>query len=128
MDVRVAKWMGDKDFSWKLGNGKTTLFWVDKWCGNGILKQDFPRLFSLAKSKNSSIFDYSFNNGFCNVKWDVLFVRPLLDREMEILGHIIERVSSVILVPEVEDQLLWPHDSKGEFSVKLLSKLLLEGE
>ncbi|KAG8497321.1 hypothetical protein CXB51_008519 [Gossypium anomalum] len=47
---------------------------------------------------------------------------------MEILGRLIERVSNVILVPEVEDQLLWAHDSKGEFSVKQLSKLLLEGE
>ncbi|TYH94502.1 hypothetical protein ES332_A12G046300v1 [Gossypium tomentosum] len=28
----------------------------------------------------------------------------------------------------VEDQLLWAHDVKGEFSVKQLSKLLLEGE
>ncbi|KAG8493932.1 hypothetical protein CXB51_011284 [Gossypium anomalum] len=95
---------------------------------NSMDARDFPRLFRLAKSKNSSVFDYSLNNGFCNVKWDELFVRPLLDREIEIFGHLIERVSSVILVPEVEDQLLWAHDSKGEFSVKQLSKLLLEGE
>lgn len=74
LDARVARWMGDKDFSWKIGNGKVTFFWVDKWCGNGPLNLDFPRLFRLAKLKNGSVFYYSFNSGFCNVKWEDLFV------------------------------------------------------
>lgn len=26
-DARVNRWMGDKDFKWKVGNGKDTLFW-----------------------------------------------------------------------------------------------------
>ncbi|KAH1122977.1 hypothetical protein J1N35_006137 [Gossypium stocksii] len=32
LNVRVARWMKDKDFVWKIGNGKSTLFWVDIWC------------------------------------------------------------------------------------------------
>lgn len=34
----------------------------------------------------------------------------------------------MVLAEEVEDRLLWVHDSKCEFSVKKLSKLLIEGD
>ncbi|KAK5840996.1 hypothetical protein PVK06_009904 [Gossypium arboreum] len=106
LDARVVRWLGDKNFSWKIGNGKTTLFWEDKWCGKDPLKVDFPRLFRLAKLKYASVFDYSSNYGFSNVNWEDIFVRPLLDREMGILSRLIDRVSCVVLVPEVEDRIL----------------------
>ncbi|TYH29996.1 hypothetical protein ES288_A01G058600v1 [Gossypium darwinii] len=67
LDASVARWVRDKDFSWKIGNGKTTFFWKDKWCGKDPLKVDFPRLFHLAKLKYGSVFDYSSNSGFSNV-------------------------------------------------------------
>lgn len=44
-DVRVARWMRNKNFRWKIGNGKSMMFWVDIWCGNDPLKLDFPRYF-----------------------------------------------------------------------------------
>lgn len=28
-DESVDKWMGNKEFRWEVGNGKSTLFWVD---------------------------------------------------------------------------------------------------
>ncbi|TYH25372.1 hypothetical protein ES288_A03G162700v1 [Gossypium darwinii] len=128
LDARVSRWLGDKDFCWKVGNGKEILFWGVIWCGNGPLKLEFPQLFRLAKFKNGSIFDYSFNCGFSNFNWEVLFVRPLLAREVGLLCGLIERVSCVVLVPEVEDLILWAHDNKVEFPVKQLTKLLIEGE
>ncbi|KAH1122966.1 hypothetical protein J1N35_006126 [Gossypium stocksii] len=64
--------------------------------------------------------------GFSNVKWEDLFVGPLLGCELGILSRFIEKVMSVVLVPKVEDQLLLVHDSK--FSVKKLSKLLIEDD
>lgn len=128
LDASVVRWLGDKNFSWKIGNGKTTLFWEDKWCGKDSLKVDFPRLFRLAKLKYASVFDYSSNYGFSNVNWEDIFVRPLLDREMGILSRLIDRVSCVVMVPEVEDRILWDHEKDGEFSVKQLSKLLSKGE
>ncbi|KAH1084275.1 hypothetical protein J1N35_024036 [Gossypium stocksii] len=93
LDERVSRWVGDKDFYWKLGNGKTVLFLEDQWCGDGPLNLDFPRLFRLAKFKSSSVLCYSSNNGFSNTNWENLFVRPLLDREKVLLVHLIERVN-----------------------------------
>ncbi|KAA3462827.1 putative Transposon TX1 [Gossypium australe] len=43
---------------------------------------------------------------------------PLLDRESGILFRLIDRVSDVVLVPEVEDRILWAHDNKRGFLVK----------
>lgn len=44
-DATIAKWLGNKDFRWKIGNGKSIMFWEDVWCGSRPLKVDFPRLF-----------------------------------------------------------------------------------
>ncbi|MBA0692313.1 hypothetical protein Goari_009884, partial [Gossypium aridum] len=104
------------------------MFWVDIWCGNSPLKLEFPRLFRLAKLKNGMVIDYSNNSGFSKVKWEDIFIRPLLDRELGILSRLTERVKSVVLVPDLEDSLNWTHDNKGEFSVKKLTNLLIEGE
>lgn len=69
-----------------IGNGKLTMFWVDIWCGNRALKLEFPRLFRLAKLKEWRVVNYSNKCGFSNVKWEDLFIRPLLNRELEILS------------------------------------------
>ncbi|KAK5823825.1 hypothetical protein PVK06_018588 [Gossypium arboreum] len=97
-DARVNIWMGDKDFKWKVGNGKYTLFWGDHWCG-----------------------------GFCNVNWEGFFVRALLDREWGMISRLLDWVGGMVLIPEVEDRILWKHDKNGEFSVKQLTKLMVDG-
>ncbi|KAH1064400.1 hypothetical protein J1N35_029387 [Gossypium stocksii] len=74
------------------------------------------------------VIDYSNNSGFSKVKWGDLFIRPLLDRKLGILSGVTERVKSVVLVPDLEDSLNWVHNNKGEFSVKKLIDLLIEGE
>ncbi|KAH1047038.1 hypothetical protein J1N35_037822 [Gossypium stocksii] len=35
----VSKWVGTDSFSWRIGNSRTTLFWIDIWCGYCPLKQ-----------------------------------------------------------------------------------------
>ncbi|TYH21059.1 hypothetical protein ES288_A04G012500v1 [Gossypium darwinii] len=99
-DVRLNRWIGDKDFKWK-----------DHWCGNCPLKFEFPRLFRLAKFKNGSVFYYS----------------ALLDREWGMISRLLDWVGGVVLIPEVEDRILWKHDKNGEFSVKQLTKLMVDG-
>ncbi|KAK5834294.1 hypothetical protein PVK06_018171 [Gossypium arboreum] len=56
-DAKMSKWVGSESFCWKIGNGKSTLFWWDIWCGNQPLKLLFLRLFRLAKNKVSTIAD-----------------------------------------------------------------------
>ena len=37
---------------WEVGNGKGIMFWEDSWVGNLVLKNKFPRLFSLCGDKD----------------------------------------------------------------------------
>ena len=39
----------------KLGNGDSTLFWVDKWHTGGRIKDLFPRLYALETHKNATV-------------------------------------------------------------------------
>lgn len=102
------------------------MFREDIWRGNRPLRVEYPRLFRLAKIKNEVVKDYSLLNGFKEVNWLDFFTRPLLDRELVSLIGLKEKVGMKVLVSDVEDRLIWVHDSKGVFSVKKLSKLLLE--
>ncbi|TYH05233.1 hypothetical protein ES288_A08G067400v1, partial [Gossypium darwinii] len=106
--------------------GDKFMFWEDIWRGNRPLRVEYPRLFRLAKIKNEVVKDYSLLNGFKEVNWLDFFTRPLLDRELVSLIGLKEKVGMKVLVSDVEDRLIWVHDSKGVFSVKKLSKLLLE--
>jgi len=39
-------------FKWKVGDRNSIKFWEDRWVGNIILKNKFPRLFSLSADKD----------------------------------------------------------------------------
>ncbi|PWA86904.1 hypothetical protein CTI12_AA135150 [Artemisia annua] len=39
----------------ELGNGKSTCFWEDTWCGNTPLKLQFPRIYNLETERNCLI-------------------------------------------------------------------------
>lgn len=86
---------------------------------------EFPRLFRLAKYKNRVVEIYLKNGGLNYDNWEEYFVRPLLDREVDLLNQLIEEAGSIVLVPEIEDRLTWVHDSIGYFSFKRLSELLI---
>ncbi|KAL6347163.1 hypothetical protein AAG906_012744 [Vitis piasezkii] len=36
-----------------VGNGRRIKFWLNKWCGDSLLKESFPTLFAIANSKES---------------------------------------------------------------------------
>ncbi|TYG59019.1 hypothetical protein ES288_D08G268700v1, partial [Gossypium darwinii] len=108
------------------GNGNTIIFWEDIWCGERPLRVEFPRLFRLVNNKKGLVKDFLNLNGFNEVNWVDLFIRPLLDRELNMLNRLREVVSSKVLVPEEEDRLIWIHDNNGVFSVKKLTELLIK--
>ncbi|KAK1309393.1 hypothetical protein QJS10_CPA09g00691 [Acorus calamus] len=40
---------------WKVGDGKSALFWKDSWCGDGPFMYRFPDLYRIAEEKNCSV-------------------------------------------------------------------------
>nr|GEW67336.1 hypothetical protein [Tanacetum cinerariifolium] len=48
----------------KIGNGDTTRFWEDIWCGNAPLRIQFPRVFYLDTDRNCSIANRVSSSNF----------------------------------------------------------------
>ncbi|MBA0753073.1 hypothetical protein Gogos_020805 [Gossypium gossypioides] len=69
--------------------------------------------------------DFMRNYGFSRDEWNDLFTRSLLGREEVMLSKLVERVSSTVLVSDVEDKFCWAHDRNGEFSVRKYFELLI---
>lgn len=94
------------------------MFWLDIWCGNRPLKQEFPRLFHLARQKESSIANVLRFSRYCRDNCNEFFTRSLLGREEEMCRELAERVSGTVLVSDIEDKLCRANDRYREFSIK----------
>lgn len=64
-----------------MGNGKRTKFWVDTWCGENTLKQDFPDLFGMAVDPNSWVASNFLVNKGAAI-WSPIFRRALFNWEI----------------------------------------------
>ena len=68
-------WMEfSKRVTFKVGDGRGVRFWKDRWCGEDSLEEAFPRLYSLASSKDAwvaQLWDQSGNLGY----WNPVFTR-----------------------------------------------------
>ncbi|KAH1114716.1 hypothetical protein J1N35_008094 [Gossypium stocksii] len=92
-------------------------------------------LICLPKNKGGAgVVDIRFKNKSLLAKWcwryalerEALWRKIIAAKEMVLLNRLNEIVCNKVLVPDMEDKLLWVHDINGEFSVKKLSKLFIE--
>lgn len=106
---------------WRLGRGNRIHFWLDEEVIDGRLKNQFPRIYAIAQSKNMFIEDpYRVTNG--NSKWIVNVNRNLNDvEEYEAMLLLL----STLHVNEGMDQIEWKLKQNGEFTVKSYYKYLL---
>lgn len=73
---------GWKDFSenitFRIGDGSRVHFWEHKWCGENILKEDFPNIYGVSCQRELTVRQiHMFNEG--EVHWDLRFRRDLQD-------------------------------------------------
>ena len=103
----------------KLGNGDNTLFWEDKWCEGGVLKDLFPRLYSLELLRKSTVSvklsEFSLENSFRRK------VRSGVEETQ--LSDLYQLISTVTLTPSV-DRYVWSLENSGEFSVASIRKII----
>lgn len=77
------------------------------------------------QDKEGTIVDYLRNSGCSGEVRNSHFIISLLRREEVMLSNLVERVSNVVLVPEVEDKLCWANDRNELFSIRKCSELLI---
>ena len=60
----------------KVGRGDKISFWNDDWLGNGSLRLQYPRLFSLSMNKEGRLIELVKLEGEVK-RWELLFRRRL---------------------------------------------------
>nr|GEW95257.1 RNA-directed DNA polymerase, eukaryota [Tanacetum cinerariifolium] len=105
----------------KLGNGDSFLFWEDKWFACGVIKELFPRLYALELHKHATVrmklMAPSLDNSFRR--------RVRSGAEESQFNSLLEIVQVINLVP-YEDRYFWSLESKGDYSVASIRKLIDE--
>ncbi|GJY57941.1 hypothetical protein Tco_0457833 [Tanacetum coccineum] len=90
-------------FALKVSNGYVTSFWADPWCPNGlVLKDTFPRLFSLETQKDCKVADrWKFTNGHWGTNWS--WRLPPHGRSINDLLTLEGLISSLVLESDCKD-------------------------
>jgi hypothetical protein len=96
----------------KIGDGKSTCFWLDSWLGNKPISVQFPALFSHVQSPNVLVVDCCTDNG-----WMLRFRHITSNRAQEELGLLLDRLNLVSLSEEPDRRFMRFGPNKN-FSVK----------
>ncbi|GJR17198.1 RNA-directed DNA polymerase, eukaryota [Tanacetum coccineum] len=102
----------------RIGNGMHTQFWNDFWIGDSVLKDMFPRLYSLENCKDCYVADKILSSVTTS------FRRPVRGgHEAQQLSCLLEILEPVIL-SNMEDRWVWDMNGDGVFRVKDVRNLL----
>ena len=100
-----AKSIAMNGIRYKVENGKTALFWHDIWIGDSSLKILFPRLFSIAASKNVTIESLGFWNGWSWV-WAFAWSRSLRIRDSIEYSSLQSLLGKVCISIDNDDEII----------------------
>jgi hypothetical protein len=92
-------WIGWETFSSHtrlvLGDGSWIQFWHDQWCGDMMLKEEFPVLYSIAREKDASVAaNVDFLGGA--LQWNVIFSREVHDWELDVVNALFRNCSLLL--------------------------------
>lgn len=109
----------------RVGNGKSTLFWLDKWCDCSPLYLVFPRLYSLSLQKNHFISQMGeWHNGVWS--WSFSWRRAMFDWEIEEVGRLEDILAIPTLCRERMDRISWYNTSGPNFPLKSITDKLYD--
>jgi len=101
----------------RVGDGAETLFWYDRWLGEGPLCERYRRLFELTENKTMSVADlFSVESERWGDLWR--WRRRLWQWEEEMLAECRTLLLDVSLFPNVSDRWVWLPDPSGGYTVR----------
>ena len=80
----------------------------------------------MARCKDASVQQVVSWNGD-QYHWNISFSRSPNDWEEEKMLDLLALLANIKVVQVGEDKMIWPHDSKGEFTIKSFYTVLCEG-
>lgn len=76
-----------------VGDGRQVKFWEDLWCGERVLKLNFPGVFDLVGDPSSSVVaNYSVSGG--GIVWNLVLRRNLQDWEIPRMSEFLARLQT----------------------------------
>ena len=115
MDVRhKLKW----GVTFKVNNGRNTLFWEDTWILPIPLKMAFPTLYSYSRRKMKAVFRIHIEG-----VWSLDLGRPLDDEEFLEWSQLMEILDKVCLNP-LNNLVSWTYEKSGQYTTKSMYRLL----
>ncbi|GAU46080.1 hypothetical protein TSUD_180160 [Trifolium subterraneum] len=94
-EVEKKNWLVES-MERKVGNGKSTLFWMSNWIDEAPLPVVFTRLFSLSNQNNCMIRDFCAQEGEC-WRWSFSWRRELFQWEEDLVTRLREILEPVAL-------------------------------
>ncbi|XP_020251027.1 uncharacterized protein LOC109828435 [Asparagus officinalis] len=109
----------------EVGEGKHTLFWLDKWLDSYTLASLFPSLFIITSHPYASVSNLrkKRNNSWI---WDIKFKRQLTGSLVFQFLNLLNLIKDTKFVQK-EDSRIWLWETNGIFSVKSFYQFLIDG-
>ena len=109
-----ATWLVDNIVR-QVGDGSTTLFWVDPWLGDIPLATSYARLFELSKNKQATVLEmYTLGWGVGGEVWKW----RLFSWEELLMGECVERLSVLVLQVGLVDRWVWKLHPSNKYTVQ----------
>ncbi|MCI28346.1 hypothetical protein A2U01_0049546, partial [Trifolium medium] len=100
----------------KLGNGRLTDFWNERWVGNQSLRACFPRLFSMSTQQYSKISEMG-RMGVDGWRWDLTWRREFFAWEEPIFQEFLAVIDG-FQQGDQQDSWRWISDPDEGFTAK----------
>ena len=104
----------------KVGNGKATLFWHDRWCDAGVLKYIFPRLFTISTQEHCQVYQMGEWVGSSWV-WHLHWRRNLYDWELEEVGALRLIIEQNGPKQDTQNGLVWNNVDHTSYPTKAIA-------
>jgi hypothetical protein len=95
----------------KVGDGKSTSFWQDAWCGSTPLCESFPEIFHICNEQEITVADAAAHG------WNFSF-RRYLSPELTAQVHGLLGIVRQVNLSHERDRPVWKWTKNGIFSVK----------
>ena len=105
-----------KYIQYDVGNGTRVKFWNDVWCRDRPLKEAFPNLYNISRSRDASVSEVMrYANG--RISWDLQFRRLVNDQESHSLDSFLVLIYSTKVQGVGSDKFSWEPASSQGFKV-----------
>ncbi|GMI86868.1 hypothetical protein like AT4G29090 [Hibiscus trionum] len=106
-----------------VGDGKSILFWSDKWVGDSPLKIKFPRIYALATNKTGKIEDFGTKQG-SSWSWNIPLRRAPFDWELEQWNACMDCLNAFKQENFDRDCFTWKATGDGIYTARSCYKIL----